>query len=276
MHWGLPRDDGGISKSRLTSTLALQDGPSAYPMANILQGASNTDASHAHITSIGQNQYNLTHNTYTTGVKESALSDLKPVDRSGWYVPPCTARTREWIVERIHSWLGDQQAPNIFWLSGSPGAGKSTIASTMVSDLEGMGILGSAFFCKCSDVALSDPTAFWRTVAFDLAQKNAVIAERVIENLKAGKVDPTRADIESHFKHLIEDPLMEFQKRCEQEKPQSRGNQNSRSILEDLGMQFPVIVLDALDECGHYSSQSAQRRIFMETLTRWSRLHPCF
>ena len=41
-------------------------------------------------------------------------------------------------------------------------------------------------------------------------------------------------------------------------------------------MQFPVIVLDALDECGSDGSQSAQRRIFMDTLTKWSSLHPCF
>ena len=101
-----------------------------------------------------------THITYPAGVKESTLSDLKPVDRSGWYVPPCTARTRQWIVEKISCWLGDEQAPNIFWLSGSPGAGKSAIASTMVSHLAGMGILGSAFFCKRSDATLSNPTAF--------------------------------------------------------------------------------------------------------------------
>ena len=200
-------------------------------MADFLQGASNTDASHARITSIGQSQYiNCSvHNTSNTGVKESVLTDLKPVDRSGWYVPPCTARTRDWIVEKIHSWLKDERAPNIFLLSGSPGAGKSTIASTKVSHLAGMGILGSAFFCKRSDVALSDPTAFWRTVAIDLAQRNAVIAEKVIENLKAGKVDPMRADIESHFRYFIEDPLMEFWNRHDRKKSQSdQGNQSSR------------------------------------------------
>ena len=149
----------------------------------------------------------------------------------------------------------------------------------MVSHLAGMGILGSAFFCKRGDVALSDLTAFWRTVAFDLAQRNAVIAERVIQNLKAGRADPMRADIESHFRYLIEDPLMEFQKRHEKERLQSQGsqgNQNSRGIPEVLTMQFPVIVLDALDECGSDGSQSAQRRIFMDSLTKWSRLHPCF
>ena len=90
-------------------------------------------------------------------------------------------------------------------------------------------ILGSAFFCKRSDVALSDPTAFWRTVAFDLAQRNAVIAGKVIENLKAGKVDPMREEIESHFRYLIEDPQMEFQNTCDGKKLQSRGIRGIRT-----------------------------------------------
>ena len=45
---------------------------------------------------------------------------------------------------------------------------------------------------------------------------------------------------------------------------------------EVLTMKFPDNVLDALDECGSDGSQSAQRRIFMDSLTKWSRLHPCF
>ena len=118
------------------------------------------------------------------------------------------------------------------------------------------------------------PLSCWRTVAFDLAQRNAVIAEKVIENLKAGKVDPMRADIESHFKYLVEDPLMEFWEGYKSRSDQ--GHQSARVILEGLAMKFPVIVLDALDECGSDSSQSGQRRIFMDTLTKWSRLHPCF
>src|ERR1700687_5440096 len=69
---------------------------------------------------------------------------------------------------------------------------------------------------------------------------------------------------------------MEFRNGREKEMLQNQGNQNSRGILEVLAMQFPVIVLDALDECGSDGSQSAQRRIFMDSLTKWSRLHPCF
>jgi ABC-type transport system involved in cytochrome bd biosynthesis fused ATPase/permease subunit len=126
---------------------------------------------------------------------------------------PCMPGTRQWILNQIHSWLDDPQAPNILWLGGSPGAGKSTIASTLVSQLAEMGRLGSSFFFKRGDIALSDPAAVWRTVAFDLAQVDPVFAERLVANLKERKMDVSRADVESHFKYMIEDPLIESWKR---------------------------------------------------------------
>lgn len=46
---------------------------------------------------------------------------------------------------------------------------------------------------------------------------------------------------------------------------------------ERIGMQYPVVVFDALGECGSDSSQSAQQRILMNTITeKWIRLHPRF
>jgi len=47
--------------------------------------------------------------------------------------------------------------------------------------------LGSGFFFKRDDAALSDPAACWRTIAFDLAQCNSVIAKKMIQNMKGRK-----------------------------------------------------------------------------------------
>src|SRR3984957_8936451 len=216
---------------------------------------------------IGRDQFNIVdninvgdHYTIVTN-QETVLSTLRPVDRSGYDVLPCMQGTRQWLIDRIHHWLNDQLAPNnILWLSGSPGSGKSTIAFTLVSQLGEMGLLGSSFFFKRDDIALSDPTALWRTVAFDLAQRDSFFAGRLIENLNEGRVDPTRADIAMHFKHLIKDPLA-----VSLEKRQATG-----------AIRSPVVVLDALDECGSDPSQSKHRQIFMDTLVEWSRLHPSF
>lgn len=240
-------------------------------MSDFFQAAHNTHAS-GHFTSIGHNQYNNINIIYSSE-QESVLATLKPVDRSGYYVPPCTPGTQQWVIEQILHWLEDQHAANILWLSGSPGAGKSTIASTLVSILAEIGRLGSEFFFKRGDAALNDPATIWRTIAFDLAQRDAVIANRVIENLQAGRVNPARADIELHFKYLIEDPLMEFWKKHMEEQAQSAG---LKVTAENLATSLPVVVLDALDECGSDSSQSIQRRIFINTIIKWSRLHPSF
>jgi hypothetical protein len=166
--------------------------------------------------------------------------------------------------------------------------GKSTIASTLVSDLASMGRLGSDFFCKRGDAALSNPATLWRTIAHDLSQKDTLVAGKMIENLQAGRVNPSRADIELHFKYLIEDPLMEWWKRrgrvrsaqsdaTESHVEPSWGTEGPEDTSEMLIMRScPVVVLDALDECGSDSSQSTQRRAFMDTVIKWSRLHPAF
>ena len=214
----------------------------------------------------GRDQYN-TYNITTRAVpnQETVLSTLKPVDRSGYYVSPRMPGTRQWLLDEIYRWLDDQQAPNILWLSGTPGSGKSTIASTLVSELGEMGGMGSSYFFKRGDVVLSDPAGFWRTVAFDLAQRDSFFAERLIDNLNKKKVDPTRPDIMLHFKYLIQDPLT-----------QSLNKWQAAQEEATKAMQFPVVLLDALDECGSDRSQFTQRAAFMNTLVNWSHLHPSF
>jgi hypothetical protein len=50
----------------------------------------------------------------------------------------------------------------------------------------------------------------------------------------------------------------------------SRGNlhAHSREVIEPYAI--PVIVIDAVDECGSDSSQAGQRRVFLDTITHWS------
>jgi hypothetical protein len=157
-------------------------------MASFFQGASQVDARHSHFTA---NVYNMHANVaYYNKEDDPILGSLRPVTSS--YVQPCMPGARQWMIDKIHDWLSDHQAPNILWLSGSPGAGKSTIASTLVSNLHQAGRLGSSFFCKRDHIALSDPAACWRMIAFDLAQYDPVIAKRRIENIKESRSRKSR------------------------------------------------------------------------------------
>ena len=83
-----------------------------------------TDARHGMLNNVGHNQYNITYANQSCEVKE-ILATLKPVEREGYYVPPCMEGTRKKIFKSIDQWLDDTHAPNVLWISGNPGAGKS-------------------------------------------------------------------------------------------------------------------------------------------------------
>ena len=113
--------------------------------------------------------------------------------------------TRLGVFQEIDQWLADADAPNVLWLDGPPGSGKSTIASSLISKLTELRRLGSSFAFKRGDVMLSNPSAVWRTVAHDLASNDAAFAKHLVEVLK-GRRSTLGPDI-THFEHLIKGPF---------------------------------------------------------------------
>jgi hypothetical protein len=158
------------------------------------------------------------------------------------------------VLDQINTWLNDFTAPNTLLLTGSPGAGKSTVAATVVSNLDNQRRLGSSFAFKHDNASLSDPVAVWRTVASDLARFNPGVRDSLVEILKG--VDPGWSDISLQFRRLIQGPLTKNK--------------------EGLWRNPPVVVLDALDECGSDSSRFDQRRRLLDTLTQWRTLPLAF
>jgi hypothetical protein len=140
------------------------------------------------------------------------------------------------------------------WINGSPGAGKSAIASTLVLNLTKLRRLGAFFFFKRGDAILGDPCALWSTVAYDLAHFHSSVKASIVEFLNGpGFRD---ADILLHFECMIEDVL--------------------RTHHEALSTASPIIVIDALDECGLDDARSSQRQILLDTLNCWSSLPQSF
>jgi hypothetical protein len=220
------------------------------------------------ISHVQRDQYNI--NVATPDSAEVTLGLLNPAARNVYHVPRCMDGTRNNVLNKITAWLygahirpfplflttnptlapDSESTPNVLWISGHPGAGKSAIASSLVSILTRINRLGSYFFFKRGDANLGNPAALWRTVAHDLARFHPTIKSSLIDFLNLpGFRD---ADILLHFDMMIKDIL------C----------RNSAH----LSAKPPAIVIDALDECGWDDSHLAQRRILLDTLTSWSLL----
>ena len=137
------------------------------------------------------------------------LATLNPVEHSGYHVPPCEPGTRQDIFETVYRWVRDSSEPNILWIRGSPGSGKSTIASSLVSAFTRRGQLGASFALKREDIYLSDPTRVWRTIAYDLARKHEDFAKNLLQVLKGPTFNSRIPDIALDFKSLIKEPLIQ-------------------------------------------------------------------
>ena len=160
--------------------------------------------SHGNTFNIVENdQYNISYAISAPEDRE-LLATLNPVDHSGYHVPPCEPGTRQDIFEIVDRWLEDPSGPNILWIRGSPGSGKSTIASSLVSAFTKRGQLGASFAFKRENIHLSDPTRVWRTIAYDLARHEA-FAKNLLQVLKGPTFNPRIPDIALDFESLIKE-----------------------------------------------------------------------
>jgi hypothetical protein len=147
--------------------------------------------------------------------------------------------TRAEVFQKIYDWIDEPDGPNLMWLSGDPGAGKSAIAKNLAQKLHDRGRLATSFFFQGGHI--SDPSLFWRTVAYRLASITPSIRKDIVDLLKSPGSD-LLDDVEFQFKQLIE------------------------KIIKADSFGIPlVIVLDALDECHSYGT-------LLRTLRRWSQL----
>jgi hypothetical protein len=114
----------------------------------------------------------------------------------------------------------------LFWINGSAGTGKTTIAFTVAEACRKRGILGASFFCSRDDAGCSNASLIVSTIAFQLGQLIPSFNTAVTRALKSNP-DIGYSSVPYQLEELIVKPL----------------------VL--VRQSFPpcVIVLDALDEC---------------------------
>lgn len=163
------------------------------------------------------------------------LMKLHPADMDDPSRPECLPNTRMDIIGAIYKWATTPTGPTVFWLHGFPGAGKSTIATSVANLFRQQRRLGAFTFFTRGMEARNDPASLIRTIAYQLGEFDPRICDaisRVIEETPSIK----QAPLHWQFQRLLVDPL--------------------RS-LEDLQYEGPVlVVIDALDECGRTGARS--------------------
>ena len=147
----------------------------------------------------------------------------------------CTQDTRNAVLDTLRMWASDNTTPNVYWLNGRAGTGKTTIAYSFSEILDNNESLGGTFFSSHLRVDTSDVRCIIPTICLQLA---------------VGKYHPS-------FSHLILD-VVEDNPDCKSwsiakqflnfiVKPLTAAHRDTKKIV------FPVIVLDALDECSDQS-----------------------
>ena len=160
----------------------------------------------------------------------------------------CIEGTRTTILQEIEDEIKNINAPNVIWIRGSPGVGKSALAASIVNRLvdQKRHVIPFQFDCTQSTVTAN---ALWRTVACDLARLHLSLQSHLTQSTQGH----SSSDIDRLFKLLIEEPLS--------------------TLGDDVPHEeLPVIVIDALDKYGglrHDESGKEDLWSLLRTLKRW-------
>jgi hypothetical protein len=181
---------------------------------------------------------------------ERYLMELDPKHQSR--ASRCLDKTRVEIIDEITTWANDFDAANVLWISAYPGTGKSTIASHVADIFKRSHRLGA--FIAFDRKLETSPSVLWRTAALRLAEEYPVCRTSIVDAMRRRVLD--NATVDDIFHCLIAHPLRVYGESCDT--PTNR---------------LPVIVVDALDECGRSSSD---RRPLLSHIKEWTTLSPKF
>jgi len=181
--------------------------------------------------------------------RELLLRRLKPIDTSYHRDFRCMDGTRQSLLNQIMNWAanksGQENVPwrNTWWLYGSPGIGKTSLAHSICASLHERGRLAGAFFCRRDDPNLREPRNILPTFIYKLAIL----------------FPPFRTIV---AKHLREDPNLT---------PESMKGSHFLDFIRSLPRHPEhtlVFVIDALDECSAPRSRPDLLKVLNEAATQ--------
>ncbi|GAB1527261.1 hypothetical protein RhiTH_010436 [Rhizoctonia solani] len=139
----------------------------------------------------------------------------------------CTKQTRMKVLSDLSDWSLNPDVPNICWLNGMAGTGKTTVAYTFAKALKARKALGASFFCtrtsgECRDVGQIIPT-----IAYQLADYSPSFRSALVGALEKNR-NISSCTASSQCERLLREPLL---------------------AVKSAMPEGVVVVIDALDEC---------------------------
>ncbi|KAG8687050.1 hypothetical protein FRC11_007892 [Ceratobasidium sp. 423] len=161
-----------------------------------------------------------------TPVKLAAYNSIisMEINRRG-----CTEGTRVQVLFTLDNWAQATDMPNIYWMNGMAGTGKTTIAYTFAQRLKGRKLLGASFFCTRTSAECGNVGRIIPTLAYQLARYSTPFRSSLCRVLGNDR-DLGSQTITTQFEELIMKPLLE---------------------VKDVVPEGLVVIIDALDECSH-------------------------
>jgi hypothetical protein len=101
-------------------------------------------------------------------------------------------------------WAQGLNGPNIHWLCGMAGTGKTTIARSFCSRLEDEGILAASFFCSRTVDDTREIKAVLPTIARELATRSLILPSELYKAVKADS-DIASHPLDKQYTDLIRD-----------------------------------------------------------------------
>ena len=165
-----------------------------------------------------------------TEADEKLLRKLKPPEFSSFDVSrSCLLGTRESLIKGIIKWCKstDSSSPQLYWLYGVAGCGKSSVATSVASAMKTQAILSYSFFCKRDDPERRRPIRLIHSLIYYLARAVEEYSNCLLQELRKD-ADIVDQPLQNQFDALLVGPLKE---------------------LSSFKPPVPlIIIIDALDE----------------------------
>ncbi|KAK4973360.1 hypothetical protein LTR42_005345 [Elasticomyces elasticus] len=142
------------------------------------------------------------------------------------HAPMCTPTTRVEVLRDISLWAEGSDNRNIYWLNGTAGTGKTTIARAVARRLHAQGTLGGSFFFSggLDDAIRADNLV--TTLASQLASRDPQMRQHICDAIHAHK-DIAQSSLYEQWNNLIVRPFSKLKAHT----------------------GHVVLVIDGLDEC---------------------------